>query len=114
LRRQLLPGLLAELVVDPRRHELRQLLAGLVALAELVERRGQEPARLRLERRPAAQPDAAGQETGRVLVLAAQRLQLAAPEERLAVRLLGRERLLPALDEVQGRPVVAAGDVLAD
>src|SRR5436190_980492 len=94
---QFLTSFASEFVVKPGRHQFREFLARLLPLAELFERLSQQPACLRLERGAGRQNERPRQVTGCVEVLAAQGGQLAVPEERLSVRLVGGKGLLPLL-----------------
>src|SRR4051794_1633354 len=80
-----LPRPLDELVTQPRRRQLRQLLSRLVLPAQLLQRLRQQPARLRLEARPPPQPHRLRQTAGRLPPLPAQRQHLASPENRVSI-----------------------------
>jgi hypothetical protein len=94
--------------------QLRQFLTGIVRPSQRFQFAGKKPAGLALEGRARPQADGAGQVAGGVAVSAAEGFELAPPEERLAVQLLGRERLFPFADQVERRGLVVGRDQFPD
>src|SRR5262249_52084152 len=106
------PGLLRELVAQSCFDQPGQLDVRLVPFSDLLQGQGQQPARLALEIGADAHPHGAFQVALRLARLAAKQEDLAAPEEGLAVELVGGEQVVPLIDQIQRRPVVARRHIL--